>query len=59
MDMKKVLDWVKRGKLNSQIVDTAPKGQDRLRAAYYARENGNYPATPTENKYVGKIHTAR
>jgi hypothetical protein len=59
MDMQKVIDWVKDGKLNHSAVDSAPKGQDRLRAAYYARENGNYPATPTENKYVGKIHVAR
>ena len=59
MDMRKVIDWVKHGKLQNNVVNTAPKGQDQLRAAYYARENGNYPATPSENKYVGKIHVAR
>ena len=36
-DMQKVVDWVKHGKLHHKIVDSAPKGQDRLRAAYHAR----------------------
>ena len=84
MDMKKVVDWVSHGKLQSLLVDSAPKGQvrslslslhplttqnspepvlrgaqDKLRAAYYARENGSYPATPSDNKYAGKMHVAR
>ena len=37
MDMNKVIEWVKHGKLSNIKVDTAPKGQDQLRAAYYAR----------------------
>lgn len=32
---------------------------ERLRAAYAERENGSYPATPTENKYSGKVHIPR
>ena len=35
------------------------QGLERLRKNYAERENGNYPATPTENKYVGKMHVAR
>ena len=26
---------------------------------YHERENGNYPATNSEGKFVGKIHVAR
>ena len=26
---------------------------------YHERENGNYPATNTENKFVGKVQVAR
>ena len=59
MDMSKVLEWVKDSKLASKKTDTEPRGHDRLRKTYAERENGNYPATPTENKYVGKMHIAR
>jgi hypothetical protein len=59
MDMRKVVDWVKHGKLQNISADSAPRGQERLRKAYHDRENGNYAATPSENKYVGKIHVAR
>ena len=59
MDMEKVVDWVKHKKLSQSEQDNGPKGMERLRSRYADRENGNYPATPTENKYMGKMHIAR
>lgn len=35
------------------------KKSDKLRKSYHDRGNGNYPATLTDSKFVGKTHIAR
>ena len=59
LDMEAVGEWVRDNKLRHVEQHNGPKGMERLRAAYAERENGNYPATPNQEKSAGKIHVAR
>jgi hypothetical protein len=53
-------EWMKEDKLQQSKESGQPKtSSERLRMMYHDRENGNYPATATEGKFVGKIQVAR
>ena len=60
MDIEKVVEWVKHGKIEHMVQNNEPTGQAKLRKDYYERGNGNYPASLSmDGKHIGKIHVAR
>jgi hypothetical protein len=55
-----VKDWVKESKLKKQMQGNGPQNSsEKLRMVYHERENGNYPATTSDGKFVGKTQIAR
>jgi hypothetical protein len=59
IDMRKVVDWIKNGRLDTNVQRNQPTGMQRLRKDFYEMGNGNYPATLSDGKHVGKVHVAR
>lgn len=55
----KVAEWMKDNILERRQVNNNPTGMVKMRKEYYDRGNGNYPATLSEGKQVGKIHIFR
>ena len=59
MDIEKVVDWVCHMRLQNVAQNNEPTGQTKLRKDFFERGNGNYLATPTDGKHVGKVQIAR